>query len=244
MHFCLSKSSIECLTSSRCSIIVCGREVAIFKEHFSHPHELLLVPPLPSLPSFRSEYVLSKAPRLLSIGGGVSFQKLPLYQWLPNSFVLTPPDSRPASPSSGSLGTVFGEGKCEVEDIFSKQCGCSSVTFFLAGLPSVHKSRAGASDFPAAVIWWWSRAVPSAEVLVWNGVRGTLGLGIWGQARAWKREGICGIRSEMLWWQWWWGDHANNAVVQGWWESHPLVGHLGLQFLQIAFTFNPKLTIV
>lgn len=94
MHFCLSKSSIECLTSSRCSIIVCGREVAIFKEHFSHPHELLLVPPLPSLPSFRSEYVLSKAPRLLSIGGGI-FSKITFIP-MTSKFLCSHPSRQPS----------------------------------------------------------------------------------------------------------------------------------------------------
>lgn len=125
-HFCLSKSKAQCLASSRCSTVVCGREVEICKEHFSHPLCLLSISSLQS-------------PRHLCFLFPETFVKLPLCRWLPNSFVLSPPAGLPPSRPSGSLGTFLWEESAREKIPFwnVKQDGrdCSSVTLSWQGFP-------------------------------------------------------------------------------------------------------------
>lgn len=125
-HFCLSKSEAQYLASSRCSAIVCGREVEIFKEHFATP-------------CASSQYLLSKAPRCLCFLFPETFVKLPLCRWLPHSFVLSPPARLPPSRPSGSLGIFLWEesARKKIPSWHVKQDDrdCSSVTLSWQGFP-------------------------------------------------------------------------------------------------------------
>lgn len=100
------------------------------------------------------------------------------------------PSSRPPSISTFWLfGDLFVGGKCEGEDsLLECQTGWPRLLFcdpLLAGLPSLHMSRAGASGFShleTAWVWRWRGAVPSAQVPGEMGLGAPLGTGTWGGA--------------------------------------------------------------
>lgn len=127
-----------------------------------HLLQLLPVPPL-ALVNLNMVF-LSEAPKLHYLFSFLDiFKKLSLCIWLPNSLVSTTSDCLPCistfrlceTPSCGRRKGLH----IHPTDI-SKQYGWdgSSVTLFLAGYPSLPKSREGGSDL-SALIWWHSWVV-------------------------------------------------------------------------------------